>query len=67
MAGPVQVVTWQQLGFHRKPIGLLNTRGFYDPLIAFVDRAVKEVGRLVARRTSHLCTSASLLHTRTKD
>lgn len=32
-----EVWTWGQLGFHAKPIGLLNVRGFYDPLMAFLD------------------------------
>jgi uncharacterized protein (TIGR00730 family) len=30
----LEVITWQQLGFHTKPIGLLNTCGFFDPLLA---------------------------------
>ncbi len=37
-----EVVTWAQLGIHRKPIGLLNVGGYFDPLVAFVDRAVAE-------------------------
>ena len=41
----LQVITWQQLGFHRKPIGLLNACGFFDPLVAFFQHCVKEVGR----------------------
>ena len=32
-----EVWTWGQLGFHGKPIGVLNVRGFYDPLMAFLD------------------------------
>jgi len=32
-----EVVTWAQLGLHRKPCGLLNSQNFYDPLIAFLD------------------------------
>ena len=32
-----EVWTWGQLGFHAKPIGVLNVRGFYDPLMAFLD------------------------------
>jgi uncharacterized protein (TIGR00730 family) len=35
-----EVVTWTQLGLHRKPSGLLNVRGFYTPLAAFIDQAV---------------------------
>lgn len=30
--------TWLQLGIHAKPIGLLNVAGYYDPLIAFLQR-----------------------------
>ena len=37
-----EVLTWAQLGLHRKPFGLLNTAGFYDPLLAFFDHQVKE-------------------------
>jgi len=29
--------TWQQLGLHRKPVALLNTDGFWDPLLAALD------------------------------
>jgi uncharacterized protein (TIGR00730 family) len=29
-----EVVTWTQLGLHRKRCGLLNVKGFYDPLLA---------------------------------
>ncbi len=38
-----EVVTWAQLGLHRKPCALLNVAGFYDPLLALVNNAV-EVG-----------------------
>lgn len=31
-----EMLTWAQLGLHKKPIGLLNVDGFYDPLIALV-------------------------------
>jgi uncharacterized protein (TIGR00730 family) len=34
--------TWTQLGIHRKPVGFLNTAGYYDPLLTFLDRAVAE-------------------------
>ena len=37
-----EVITWTQLGVHRKSCGLLNVRGFYDPLIEQFDRAVAE-------------------------
>jgi len=32
-----EIVTWAQLGIHQKPCGLLNVRGFYDPLIKQFD------------------------------
>jgi uncharacterized protein (TIGR00730 family) len=35
-----EVLTWAQLGLHQKPIGLLNTNGFYDPLIALIQTTV---------------------------
>lgn len=34
--------TWAQLGMHRKPCGLLNVAGYFDPLLAFLDRTVDE-------------------------
>ena len=37
-----EVLTWGQLGFHQKPMGLLNVNGFYDPLLAMFDRAVAD-------------------------
>lgn len=36
-----EVVSWAQLGIHRKPIGLLNTEGFYVPLLDMIDHAVE--------------------------
>lgn len=35
-----EVLTWAQLGLHTKPIGLLNTDGYYDSLIAMADNMV---------------------------
>jgi uncharacterized protein (TIGR00730 family) len=37
-----EAVTWTQLGVHKKPCGLLNVLGFYDPVIQFLDHAVRE-------------------------
>lgn len=36
-----EVITWSQLGIHRKPCGLLNVTGYYDPLISMFDRSVE--------------------------
>ena len=35
-----EMLTWVQLGIHRKPCGVLNVEGFYDNLITFLDHAV---------------------------
>jgi uncharacterized protein (TIGR00730 family) len=36
-----EAYTWLQLGYHRKPVGLLNVNGFYDELLSFLNNAVK--------------------------
>ncbi|HET8606235.1 MAG TPA: TIGR00730 family Rossman fold protein [Gaiellaceae bacterium] len=36
----VEVVTWAQLGLHGKPVGILNVTGYFDPLLAFRERAI---------------------------
>jgi uncharacterized protein (TIGR00730 family) len=38
-----EAISWAQLGYHEKPVGLLNVAGFYDQLIAF-NRHMIEVG-----------------------
>ena len=38
----LEVLTWSQLGIHRKPIGLLNVDGYYDGLRRFIAHAVGE-------------------------
>jgi uncharacterized protein (TIGR00730 family) len=35
-----EVWTWRQLGYHNKPIGLLNLNGFYDPMLSFLNSVV---------------------------
>ena len=37
-----EVLTWTQLGLHRKPCGILNIEGYYDHLLALFDHAVSE-------------------------
>ena len=34
-----EVWTWRQLGYHNKPVGLLNMNGFYDSMLAFLNSA----------------------------
>jgi uncharacterized protein (TIGR00730 family) len=35
-----EILTWAQLGLHRKPVGVLDVAGYFEPLLAFLDRAV---------------------------
>jgi uncharacterized protein (TIGR00730 family) len=38
----LEILTWAQLGIHRKPVGLLNVEGYYDGLLRFLSHAVRE-------------------------
>ena len=38
----IEVYTWSYLGIHGKPLGLVNTDGYYDGLTAFLDHSVTE-------------------------
>src|SRR5678816_154826 len=37
-----EIITWAQLGMHRKPCGILNVNGYYDPLLKLFDHAVDQ-------------------------
>ncbi len=37
-----ELLTWGQLGLHKKPIGILNINGYYDLLISFIENMVKQ-------------------------
>ena len=37
-----EVWTWRQLGYHDKPVGLLNIQGYYDNLLAFLSTSVQQ-------------------------
>lgn len=37
-----EILTWAQLGIHRKPVALLNVNGFFTPLLAWLDHVVGE-------------------------
>lgn len=57
-----EIWTWAQLGMHRKPCGLLNAAGYYDPLLTFLDRTVDEkFVRPVHRQMVIVETEASAL------
>jgi uncharacterized protein (TIGR00730 family) len=36
-----EVWTWRQLGYHDKPVGILNAAGYYDPMLAFLRSSVQ--------------------------
>jgi uncharacterized protein (TIGR00730 family) len=38
----IEMLTWTQLGIHKKPIGLLNVEGYFDRLLEFIDHMVSE-------------------------
>ncbi len=52
-----EVLTWAQIGIHAKPIGLLNTDGYYDTLLKFFDE-VKERGFTYKEHNNLFQTSA---------
>ena len=59
-----EMLTWAQLGLHRYPIGILNTNGFYDPLLTML-KAMVEKGFVQEEHYSMLLVSESsseLLH-----
>src|SRR3954452_3606538 len=35
-----EILSWEALGIHRKPIGVLNVEGYFDPLIALLDHGI---------------------------
>lgn len=37
-----EILTWRQLGFHSKPIALLNTLGYFNPLIQLCEHATAD-------------------------
>jgi len=38
----LEIITWKQLGLYLNPIVILNVNGFYDPLLAMLDKAIEE-------------------------
>ncbi len=49
-----EAITWGQVGAHEKPIGLLNVKNYYAPLLAAIDHAVNE-GFIFAEHRAALC------------
>ena len=58
-----EVLTWAQIGLHRKPVGLLNAENYFDPLLVAIDHARAE-GFIYAEHRSlftHATQPAALL------
>ena len=53
-----EVLTWSQLGLHRKPCGLLNVHGYFDRLLSFVGHSIEE-GFVKREHRSMISVSAS--------
>jgi uncharacterized protein (TIGR00730 family) len=53
----IEVYTWRFLGIHAKPLGVINTAGYYDGLSAFLDHAVSQ-GFLRAEQRAPLVVAA---------
>ena len=54
-----EAISWAQLGYHDKPVGLLNAVGFYDQLIAF-NRHMVEVGFIRAQHAGIMIVGDAL-------
>src|SRR5436305_1539184 len=54
-----EIVTWAQLGIHRKPVGLLNVNGFFTPLLGWLDHVVRE-GLLKAKHRALLLVAETV-------
>jgi uncharacterized protein (TIGR00730 family) len=52
-----ETITWAQTGAHEKPVGLLNVKNYYAPLLAAIDHAVKEGFIFKEHRDSIFCES----------
>lgn len=52
-----ETIAWAQTGAHEKPVGLLNIRDYFNPLIAAMDHAVQEGFVYPEHRNSILCSS----------
>lgn len=53
----LEIITWKQLGLYLNPIVVLNIDGFYDPLLAMLDKAIEE--KFMRREHAEIWTVAS--------
>jgi hypothetical protein len=52
----LEIFTWKHLGYHEKSVAILNTLGYYDGLLAFMEKAV-ESGFLKRKHMESLIVS----------
>jgi uncharacterized protein (TIGR00730 family) len=50
-----EVLTWAQIGLHNKPVGILNIRGYFDPLLSVIERARVEGFIYAEHRALFVC------------
>ncbi len=50
-----EMLTWAQIGLHRKPIGIFNVRGYFDPLLSMVEHAREEGFIYAEHSTMFVC------------
>ena len=60
---PLEMITWQQLGYHKKPVGVLNVGGYFD-LFEFLDRSAESGSLAEARHRGRRRTPDELLEKR---
>jgi len=53
-----EIITWRQLGIHKKPIVILNHQGFYDYFLNFIQQAIRD-GFISQEHMNeiHICTT----------
>ncbi len=50
-----EILTWSQIGLHQKPIGLLNSKHYFDPLLSAIDHAHREGFIYAEHRALFMC------------
>ena len=55
-----EILTWAQIGMHRKPIGVLNVEGYYDPLLAMIEHARRQGFIYAEHRALIVCESTPM-------
>jgi uncharacterized protein (TIGR00730 family) len=57
-----EILTWSQLGLHRKPCGVLNVNGYFDGLLSFVEHSIEHgFVRREHRSMVHVASAADAL------